>query len=305
MFDANDPDAPDTTSDGGFSRSRGHRSRKAVVGVSLAAIGGLILASQTVLASPAPALVPAASGHRSATAAELVPAASGHRGASAAALVPPPGMTWIEGIVTDQANHGQDNVNVEAWPHGPGATAPAASSLTYGGAPNDPRFQHGFFLLEVPSNQAYRIIFSAVGGKEDGDPFRMRSYGHGRPIVVRTAVSAAGRIRNLGTVPLARQGHVASKTKAVLSRAKVRAGTRAKLRIKVTSPFVTNVTGKVVVHAAHKRFTHRLTRRSHGVSTFKLPHLRKPGRYKVTASFAGSGTVHRSKAKPVKLTVRK
>jgi hypothetical protein len=283
MFDANDPDAPEST-------SSDHRSRKAVIGVSLAAMAGLIVASQTVLAAPAPA---------------LVPAASGHRGVTAAALVPPAGKTWIEGIVTDQANHGQDNVNVEAWPGGPGATTPAASSLTYGGAPSDPRFQHGFFLLEVPSNQPYRIVLSTVGGKEDGDPFRMKSYGHGRPIVVRTAVSAAGRIRNLGTIALARQGRVASTTKAVLPKAKVAAGTRAKLRVRVTSRFVTHVTGKVVVRAGGKKLTHRLTARSHGTSTFKLPHLKKPGRYKVTASFTGSGTVHRSKAKPVKLTVRK
>ncbi len=283
MFDGNDPDAPDTT-------SGDHRSRKAVIGVSLAATAGLIVASQTVLAPAAPA---------------LVPAASGHRGVTAAALAPPPGKTFIEGIVTDQANNGQDNVNVEAWPGGPGATTPVASSLTYGGAPDDPRFQHGFFLLEVPSNQPYRIILSTVGGKEDGDPFRMKSYGHGRPIVVRTAVSAAGRIRNLGTIALARQGHVASRSKAVLRKAKVAAGTRAKLRVRVTSRFVTNVTGKVVVRAAGKKLTHRLTPRSHGTVTFKLPHLKKPGKYKVTASYAGSGTVHRSKAKPVKLTVRK
>ncbi len=290
MFDANDPDAPETTSDGGPPASKDHRSRKPVIGVSLAAVAGLIVASQTVLASPAPA---------------LVPAASGHRGVTAAALVPPAGMTWIEGIVTDQANHGQDDVNVEAWPRGPGATTPAASSLTYGGAPDDPRFEHGFFLLEVPSNQPYRIILSTVGGKEDGDPFRMRAYGHGRPIVVRAAVSAAGRIRNLGPIALARHGHVASTTKAVLPKAKVTAGTRAKLRVRVTSRFVTNVTGTVVVHAAGKKLTHRLSPRSHGRSTFKLPHLRKPGRYKVTASFTGSGTVHRSKSKPVRLTVRK
>ena len=220
------------------------------------------------------------------------------------ALVPPEGMTWIEGVITDQAAHGQDNVNVEAWPRDPAAVAPVASALTYGGPP-DGSALHGFFLLQVPSDQAYRIVFSAVAGQEDGDAFRMKSYGHGRPIAVRNLAVAAGRVRDLGTIALARQGHVVSKTKAVLARARVAAGKRATVRIKVSSPFVTNVTGKVVVRVGGKKVVHGLGARSHGKATFKLPHLKRAGKYKVTTSYAGSGTVHRSKAKPVKLTIHR
>lgn len=287
MFDANDPDVPDTPTGGHHRSSKARRSMMPIVGISLAVVGGLIVGSQTMFASAEPGAVHGSSGHRS------------------AALVPPAGTTWIEGVITDQANHAQDNVNVEAWPRNPRATAPVASSLTYGGPPNNPRYKHGFFVLEVPSDKAYRIVFSGVGGKEDGDLFRMKSYGSGRPIVVRNLVSAAGRIRNLGVVPLARQGHVASKTKATLSRAKIASGKSATLRVKVTSRFVTNVTGKVVVRAGGKKITHRLTQLSHSKETFKLPKLKKAGKYKVTASYTGSGTVHASKAKTVKLTVQK
>ena len=261
-----------------------------MAGISLVVIGGMFAASHTMDAFAAPAVVTAPAGP--------------HRAAVAA--VPPPGSTWIEGVVTDQADQGQDNVNVEAWSSDPSATDPVASSLTYGGPPSGLRYQHGFFLLEVPSNQPYRIVFSGVAGKEDGDVFRMKSYGHGRPIVVRNLAATPGRIRDLGTVPLVRQGRVASTTKATLPRAKVTAGTRATLRVRVTSPFVTNVTGKVVVRVSgKKRITHRLTQHSHGKAKFKLPHLNKPGRYKVTASFTRTGTVQHSKAKPVRLTVRK
>jgi Bacterial Ig-like domain (group 3) len=283
MFDANEPDAPDTPH-GGHHRSSKVRRSMPIVGISLAVVGGLIVGSQTMFASAEPGAVQGSSGHRS------------------AALVPPAGTTWIEGVITDQANHAQDNVNVEAWPRNPKATAPIASSLTYGGPPNNPRYKHGFFVLEVPSDKAYRIVFSGVGAKEDGDRFRMKSYGGGRPIMVRNLVSASGRIRNLGVVPLARQGHVASKTKATLSRAKIASGKSATLRVKVTSRFVTNVTGKVVVRAGGKKMTHRL---SHSKETFKLPKLKKAGKYKITASYTGSGTVHGSKAKTVKLTVQK
>jgi hypothetical protein len=261
-----------------------------MIGIPLAVVGGLVLGSQAMATSPTPAVVHASSARHS----------------LAAAAVPPADRTWIEGVITDQANHGQDNVNVEAWPNDPAATAPAASSLTYGGPPANLQYQHGFFLLEVPSNQPYRIVFSAVGGKEDGDQFRMKRYGQGRPIMVRTiAQAAAGRIRDLGTIALARQGKVDSTTKADLVDAKITTAKRAKMHVKVTSPFVSNVTGKVVVRVAGKRVKDKVTRTDHGKTTLKLPHLKKSGKYKVKATFVGSGTVRRSEAKPVKLTVRK
>lgn len=291
MFNAKDADVPDTA-DADPRRTRHPRFGRAVVGVSVVSIAGLVVASQTMWASAAPA------GHHHG-------AGTAAAGSAAAGLVPPDGKTWIEGVITDQANHGQDNVNVEAWPRNPAATAPVASSLSYGVSAADPRFTHGGFLLEVPSDQAYRIVFSTVSGQEDGDPFRMKTYGHGRPIQVRTATLATGRIRNLGTIALARQGHVASTTKAKLARAKVHPGKRATLRVRVSSVFVSHVTGKITVHVAGKKASHRLTPRSHGKQTFKLPRIHKPGKYKVHATFTGTGTVHRSHAKPVKLTIRR
>jgi hypothetical protein len=289
MSSAHDPHEPVTRVDGGRRGPRRRRSGRTVAGIAFTAIAAVVLASQTLLAPAAPAGVPRSTGLRI---------------APAVALVPPAGMTWIEGVITDQAAHGQDDVNVEAWPRDPSAVAPVASALTYGGPP-DGSALHGFFLLQVPSAQAYRIVFSAVAGQEDGDAFRMRAYGHGRPIAVRNLAVAAGRVRDLGTIALARQGHVASRTKVVLARAKVAAGKRATVRIRVSSAFVTNVTGKVVVRVGGKKAVHRLAGRSHGRAAFKLPHIKKAGRYKVTAAYAGSGTVHRSKAKPVRLTIHR
>jgi Bacterial Ig-like domain (group 3) len=288
MSSAQDHDVSARGRRGRSHRSRGSASTATLAGISLLATAALVVASQAMLASAAPA----------------VHTARGVRTGPAPALAPPAGSTWIEGVITDQAAHGEDNVNVEAWPRAGSATAPVASSLTYGASPAHPRLTHGFFLLEVPSGKAYRIVFSAVGGKEDGDPFRMRSYGHRRPIAVRTAV-APGRIRDLGTVALARHGHVASKTKASPARAKVAAGKRATVHVRVTSRFVTHVTGKVVVRVAGRRLSHRLSAGGHGKVTFRLPGLHRAGSYRVTASYAGSGTVHRSKAKPVRLTVRR
>jgi Big-like domain-containing protein len=288
MFDAHDPDL--ATAGGHRPGATPTRARKPAVVITFAVIIAVIVASQTVLASPGSAVGTSSAGH--------------HR-ASRAALVPPAGTTWIEGVITDQANHPQDNVNVEAWPREPAATEPAASSLTYGGPPDNAAILHGFFLLQVPNDQAYRIVFSAVGGQEDGDAFRMKAYGHGRPIAVRNLAPPAGRIRDLGTIALARHGHVASRTKAHLAKAKVAAGKRATLRIKVTSKLVSNVTGKVVVRVAGKKVTHRLTATSHGKASIKLPRVRKAGVHRVHVTYAGSKTVHRSKAKPVKLKIRK
>lgn len=290
MPSAQDPDASTGRREGGPHTPRGSTTARTMTRIGLLTVAAVVVAPQTVLASTPPAVVHTPHGVRA------VPAA---------ALTPPPGSTWIEGVITDQAAHGEDNVNVEAWPQARTATAPVASSLTYGASPTDPKFTHGAFLLQVPSGKAYRIIFSAVGGKEDGDPFRMKAYGHGRPIAVRTASATPGRIRDLGQIQLARQGHVASKTKASPAKSRVAAGKRAAVHVRVTSRFVTHVTGKVVVRVAGKRLTHRLPAQGHGKVTFRLPRLHKAGTYRVTASYAGSGTVHRSKAKPVRLTVRR
>ncbi len=222
------------------------------------------------------------------------------------ALVPPAGSTWIVGVTTDQAATGQDNVNVEAWPDDPSATAPVASALTYGGANYNAVSAHGFFRLQVPSDQPYRIVFSAVNGQEDGDAFRMQSYGQGRPIVVRTpGRAAAGRIRDLGTIQLVRQGKVASKTKAVVRTKKVHPGQRGKVQIVVSSRYVDDVKGPFVVRVGKHRLHGRMHVADHGTLKVKLPKLHHVGKHTIRARFMGTGSVHGSKAKVATIKVVK
>jgi hypothetical protein len=222
------------------------------------------------------------------------------------ALAPPAGSTWIVGTMTDQAATGQDNVNVEAWPDDPTATEPAASALTYGGANYNAVSAHGFFRLEVPSDQPYRIVFSAVNGQEDGDPFRMQWYGTGRPIMTLTSARAAvGRVRDLGTIQLVRQGKVASKTKAIVRPAKVHPGQRGKLRIVVSSRYVDDVTGPFQVRVGRHQLHGRLHVADHGRVVVKLPKLHLLGKHTIMARFVGTGSVHGSKAKAATIKVVK
>jgi len=262
--------------------------RRATVVTALLALGGVMFAPQATHSSGARAL------------------ARGMSPRDVAALTPPDGTTWIVGTLTDQAAHGQDNVNVEAWPDDPTATAPAASALTYGGPNYKAIAAHGFFRLEVPSGLPYKIVFSAVNGKEDGDPFRKQRYGQGRPIVVRTPSRAtAGRVRDLGTIQLVRQGKVVSKTKAAVRPAKVKVGQVGKMTVTVTSKYVSNVTGRVSVKVGGHKIKGKLKASAHGKVTMKLPKFHKAGKQKIVARFLGTNTVHSSVAKPVKVTVVK
>jgi hypothetical protein len=220
-------------------------------------------------------------------------------------LAPPTGMAWIQGVVTDQAGHGLDNINVEVWSNDPTATTPVGSNLSYGGFPADGRHGHGAYRIEVPVGQPYRIVFSAVGGEEDGDAFRMQEYGRGLPIMVRaksTTAARAGTTRNLGTTALVHQGKVRSTLK--IAAAKVKAGKRGSLKIRVTSPFVAPVMGKVIVKVAGKKATVRLGQNDNGKTNLKLPKL-KAGKHKITATYAGTNTVLKDAATPIKLTVTK
>jgi hypothetical protein len=289
MSHANDSDQPVTPTDGGVAVSRTHRSRKPMIttGALLAVLSAAVLAPHALPAT----------------------AATGGRQLSVAAAVPPAGSAWIQGVLTDQAGHPVDNVNVEVWSDDPSAAGPIASNLTYGGTPADGRHAHGVYRVEVPMDQPYSIVFSAVGGAEDGDAFRMQTYGQGRPIMVRSTTrtrgvsAAAGTIRKLGRTELARQGKVRSTVKAKVHPAKG-AAKRGTLLVKVKSPYVSPVTGKVIVKVNGKKVTNHLGKNEHGKSTLKLPKLTKAGKYKVHVHFAGTGTVARSKTKPIKLTVK-
>jgi hypothetical protein len=229
--------------------------------------------------------------------------------------VPPAGESWIQGVLTDQAGHPLENVNVEVWPQDVSAVSPVASNLSYAGDPDDATRQSGVFRVAVPAGTPYRLSFSTVGGTEDGDNFRMQNYGDGRPIMTRThgtvaitsgtaIVTSSGRVIDLGTIQLARQGTVESQTTAKLTRAKVHAGRRAKVVATVSSPFVTDVTGRLQVRVNGKKVSHTLTALEHGRATVRLPKLER-GSHRVRVIFKGSSTVARSQATAVRLKVVK
>ena len=273
-----------------MSRTR----RRIPVLIGLTAAGSLALASQVMPAS-------AESVHR-----------AGTRSAAVAQIpTPPAGEAWIQGALTDQAGHRLNNVNVEVWSTDTNATEPVASNLSYAGAPADGRHQNGVYRVAVPSGTPYILTFSTLSGQEDGDLFRAQAYGSGRPIATRSdspslqgtpVMAPAGRVINLGTTQMVRQGTVSSKTTARLG-GKVKAGKRGKLTVRVTSPFVSNVTGKVTVKIGKKKLTHRLTAAEHGRSTINLPKL-STGNHKAVVQFQGTNTVAASKAKPVKVKVK-
>jgi hypothetical protein len=81
------------------------------------------------------------------------------------------------------------------------------------------------------------------------------------------------------------------------------AAQRYRVKVHVTSPHVTNVTGKVLLRVDGKRITNQLTTREHGKSVILLPKNLKDGKHKVLAQYKGSNTVAPSRAKPLKLKV--
>jgi hypothetical protein len=250
--------------------------------------GGVVMASQSTTAAASPHV------HR--TPFRVV-----------AAPLPAPGNTWIQGVLTDQANHPLDNVNVEVW-SASGGSAPVASNLTYAGTPADARHQHGVFRVEVPMNEPYTIVLSGVGGAEDGDAYRMTSVGNGRPIEARpergSAKAATGRVLDLGTFQLAHQGQVAATTTAKLAKKKVVAGSRPQLKVTVASKFVSAPTGKLVVHVDGKKITDRLRSTDKGKASIQLPKVKKAGKHQVTVTFPATKTIKRSVSKPLKFTVK-
>jgi hypothetical protein len=299
MWKFSDRDDAGAQTEGGPPKSP-WRSRRRVAICTVAVAGGMLVTAQALQSPEAHAVAAAA-------------AAGGVSGSAPAA-----GSTWVEGVITDECGQGQDDVNVEAWSDGasPAASAltyggPAASALTYGGPRFDAQQGHGFFRLEVPSNQPYRIAFSAVGGQEDGDPFVMSWYGANRPIMVKRAAKAAaalpaGRLRDLGAIQLTRQGQGPSaSTTTAKTRGKFHTRVRGTVRVKVArAGCVTGVTGKVVAKVAGHSVSRRLRPADNGTITLRLPKLRHPGKYSVHVNFAGSAEVQGSKAN-VKVKVRK
>jgi hypothetical protein len=211
------------------------------------------------------------------------------------AKTPPAGMTWLQGVLTDQAGHPLDNVNVEVWSSDTQSSAPVASNLTYAGT--GPTRGHGVFRVEVPMGQPYRLAFSAIGGQQDGDAYRTQWYGGGRPIMALRAGRAAGgvqgiasgRVRDLGKIALVHQGKVASHATAAPVKAKV--GQKATLSVRVSSYFVSSPTGKVIVKLKGHKVTRRLSAANHGTAKVRLPKLHRAGKYQASLRYLGSGTV--------------
>lgn len=223
---------------------------------------------------------------------------------------PPAGKAWLQGALTDQAGHRLDNVNVEVWPRDQTATEPIASNLTYAGT--SARQQHGVYRVEVPMNEPYRLVFSAIGGKEDGDSFRARWLSGGRPILARTAgraggadakAVASGRVRNLGTTQLVHQGRVASHAKAAT--VKTRVGKKPVIKVRVGSHFVSSPTGKVVVKLKGHKVGRKLSTANHGIVKVRMPKLHRTGRFHASLSYHGSGTVKPSKGHATVVVKRK
>ena len=213
MTNPNDPDVSGSPTYAGSPASRTSKFRKPAV-ITLAFIGGLALTLQVLEASAEP-------GSKQSTSVQQAPAA---------VPTPPAGKAWLQGAVTDETGQRLDNVNVEVWSNDPAATEPVASNLTYGGMPADGRHDHGVYRVEVPIHEPYRILFSAVGGEEDGDAYQMQWYGQGRPIMGRVArrgqaPALAPAIRNLGTTQLVHHGQmICSGTKAAPQKKDVKAG---------------------------------------------------------------------------------
>jgi Bacterial Ig-like domain (group 3) len=247
-------------------------SRRRIAAAALAACGALVALPQVLPASAAPV-------------AQDGPVTTARGG-------PPVGKAWLVGVITDQAGHPLQDVNVEAWPVNPDATEPVASDLTYENVADG---QRGYFRLEVPIHARYVIVVSA----DTEDPYRTFRYNDGEPIRVGRRTT-----RKLGTSEIARVARQPSKIAARLRSATVKAGKAAPITVTVTCKNVDPVLGKVTVAVAGKKVAGTLKEASKGRITLALPGLRKPGKYTVEVSYLGDSYVKKSDTK-VTLTVKK
>jgi hypothetical protein len=245
------------------------------IAAAIAACGALLLVPQALPASAAPTAVDGGS---------FVEAPSG----------PPVGKAWLVGVITDQAGHPLQDVNVEAWPDDPDATEPVASDRTYENVADE---QQGYFRLEVPIHAHYLIVVSA----DPADPYRTFQYNDGDPIKV-----GLRRVRTLGTSEIARTALQASRTTAKIKPGAVKAGKQATITISVTCKNVDPVLGKVTAAVDGKKVAGVLKQKSHGQLTLTLPKLKQPGKYTVEAWYLGDSYVKKSTPKKkLKLTVKK
>ncbi|WP_028638765.1 Ig-like domain-containing protein [Nocardioides sp. URHA0032] len=243
------------------------------IAAAITACGALIVASQALPASAAPTAADAGS-------------------SAVAAARPPVGKAWLVGVVSDQAKHPLQDVNVEAWLDDPTAEAPVASDLTYEDVADG---QEGYFRLEVPIHAHYLIVVSS----DTGDPYRTFEYNNGDPIKV-----GLRKVRTLGTTEIPRVALQASTTSAKLKPGTVKVNKAGAITITVRCKNVYPVLGKVTAAVGGKKVVGVLKQKDHGQLTLTLPKLKKPGKYTVEASYLGDDFVKKS-SKKITLTVKK
>jgi hypothetical protein len=95
---------------------------------------------------------------------------------------------------------------------------------------------------------------------------------------------------------------VASAVWSSLVKPRIKVRQNGRLRVRVTSGYVSHVAGKVAIQVAKKRFIRYLG--GTGRVSVRLPKVKAGGHY-VSAKFLGSSTVAPSHVKYVHLTVRK
>ncbi len=260
-------------------------SRRIAAAVALAVAGALLVTPQVLPASAS------TSADSAATVQALAP------------TEPPAGMAWIEGIITDQAGHPLDNVNVEAWQVDDGTERQlVASNLTYAGVPDDGRHGHGVFRLEVPIHHKYEIVFSTDQGAEDDDAFRLDTYV--APNGNDTIRVGKSKVRKLGASEIARIKAQRSTIQAKLLPTTVKVGKAGKVLVAIACKYVAPVTGKVTVAVGGKKVAKVLREGDLGAATLTMPKLKKPGTYDVEVWFLGTDTVKKS-TKKLTLTVKK
>jgi hypothetical protein len=219
----------------------------------------------------------------------------GTASAHAAGDQPAKKRAWIQGVVTDQAGHPLDDINVEAVPANDPGADPVASWITYEGPQVGE--EHGWFRLYVPAG-SYRVRFSSLS--DDAEQFRSAFYAEDG--ATRTLTVLGRQIRELDTTQLVHVGRVASRTTARLVAATVRADQRAVVKVAAVSRFVAPIAGKVRV-TVDRRSVATATLVG-GAARVVLPRL-APGRHSVTATFLATGTVAQSTSPAQKLTVKR
>jgi hypothetical protein len=117
-----------------------------------------------------------------------------------------------------------------------------------------------------------------------------------------SAVYAGSAVAGAAVSPVSRLvvGKAATRVTGALNKTRIRQGQRAKVRATVVVPGTRlKAGGKAVIRVGSRSWTTKLTK---GTARVTLPRLR-PGTYRVTITYRGTSSLHRSTSRPVKLRV--